>query len=222
MINKNLVPAVAGSSGLVGSFLIKNLAKVHATVISLSRTEIDFENTNVINQIIDFDNLEKETFFRKIDHLYISLGTTIKKAGNAKNFEKVDYYYCLKLANLAFKFGVRRLSIVSSVGSNPDSKLLYPRTKGRIEKELAKIGYDHLSIIKPGIIMGKRKENRTGEKLAKLIFKLISPLLIYKLSKYKPIHANVISKAMINILNLSGKGIFNLEYKDLIKFSKKY
>ena len=221
MINKNLVPAVAGSSGLVGSFLIKNLAKIHAEVISLSRTEIDFENTNVINQIIDFDNLEKETFLRKIDHLYISLGTTIKKAGNAKNFEKVDYHYCLDLANLAFKFGVRRLSIVSSVGSNPDSKLLYPRTKGRIEKELAKIGFDHLSIMKPGIIMGKRKENRTGEKLAKLIFKLISPLLIHKLSKYKPIHANVISKAMINILNLSGKGIFELEYTDLIKFSKK-
>lgn len=221
MINKNLVPAVAGSSGLVGSFLIKNLAKIHAEVISLSRTEIDFENTNVINQIIDFDNLEKETFFRKIDHLYIALGTTIKKAGNAKNFEKVDYHYCLLLANLAFKFGVRRLSIVSSVGSNPDSKLLYPRTKGRIEKELANIGFDHLSIMKPGIIMGKRKENRTGEKLAKLIFILISPLLIYKLSKYKPIHANLISKAMINILNLSGKGIFELEYTDLIKFSKK-
>ena len=70
--------------------------------------------------------------------------------------------------------------------------------------------------------MGKRKENRTVEKLAKLIFKLISPLLIYKLSKYKPIHANVISKAMINILNFEEKGIFKLEYTDLKNFSKKY
>ena len=76
--------------------------------------------------------------------------------------------------------------------------------------------------MKPGIIMGQRKENRLGEKLAKLIFSIISPLLILTLSKYKPIHANIIAKAMINVLNLRGEGIFKLEYTDITKFSKKY
>ena len=222
MMDKNLVPAVAGSSGLVGSFLIQNLSKIHLKVISISRKEINIENTNVVNQIVNFDNLKKETFFKDIDHLYIALGTTIKKAGSAKNFEKVDYHYCLELAQHAFNFGVKRLSIVSSVGSNSNSKFLYPKTKGRIEKELVKIGFDHLSIMKPGIIMGQRKENRLGEKLAKLIFSIISPLLILTLSKYKPIHANIIAKAMINVLNLRGEGIFKLEYTDITKFSKKY
>ena len=61
MMDKNLVPAVAGSSGLVGSFLIQNLSKIHLKVISISRKEINIENTNVVNQIVNFDNLKKET-----------------------------------------------------------------------------------------------------------------------------------------------------------------
>ena len=53
--------------------------------------------------------------------IYILLWeTTIKKAGSDRNFIKVDYDYCIALARNAFESGVKRLSIISSVGSNPD------------------------------------------------------------------------------------------------------
>jgi len=221
MIDKKKIPCIAGSSGLVGSFLTENLSKLYPKVISISRREIKFSKNNVSNVIVDFDNLENEDILKKIDHLYIALGTTRKKAGSAKNFEKVDYHYCLNLARIASDYGVKRISIVSSVGSNSNSNLLYPRTKGKLEEELAKLSFDHISIMKPGIILGNRKESRIGEKIAKSIFSIISPLLFGSLAKYKSIHASNISKAMIYQVSSGKNGFFQFEYEKLMEFSKK-
>jgi len=221
MIDKKKITCIAGSSGLVGSFLIENLSKLYPKIVSISRREIKFSQNNIFNTIVDFDNLENENILKKIDHLYIALGTTRKKAGSAKNFEKVDYHYCINLAKIAFDNGIKRISIVSSVGSNSNSNLLYPRTKGKLEEELAKLPFDHVSIMKPGIILGNRKESRIGEKIAKYIFSFISPLLFGVLAKYKSIHANDISKAMIYQVSIGKNGFFQLEYEKIMKFSKK-
>ena len=95
MVIKTDLPAVVGSSGLVGSFLINNLSVLYPKVISYSRRKIHFDKKNVKNLIIDFNNLENESSFKEIDHLYIALGTTRRKAGSDKNFQLVDYHLSL-------------------------------------------------------------------------------------------------------------------------------
>ena len=221
-MKKKKVCAVLGSSGLVGSFIIKNLSPHSLKVYSFSRKDIDFEYENVENIIIDFDNINNEKLFLDIDDLYIALGTTIKKAGNSKEFEKIDFHYCYSLAKHAYDCGVKRVSIVSSVGSNPKSKFLYPRVKGRMEGELKKIKFQCVSIAKPGIILGKRKETRFGELIGKFIFKLLDPFLLGKLSNYKSIHAQTIAKAMIHSLSGEQNGIFELHFKELVQHSIKF
>ena len=211
-----------GSSGLVGSFIIKNLSPHSLKVYSFSRKDIDFEYENVENIIIDFDNINNEKLFLNIDDLYIALGTTIKKAGTSKEFEKIDFHYCYSLAKHAYDCGVKRISIVSSAGSNPKSKFLYPRVKGRMEGELKKIKFQCVSIAKPGIILGKRKETRFGELIGKFIFKLLDPFLLGKLSNYKSIHAQTIAKAMIHSLSGEQNGIFELHFKELVQHSIKF
>ena len=89
MVIKTDLPAVVGSSGLVGSFLINNLSVLYPKVISYSRRKIHFDKKNVKKLIIDFNNLENESSFKEIDHLYIALGTTRRKAGSDKNFELI-------------------------------------------------------------------------------------------------------------------------------------
>ena len=221
-MKKKKVCAVLGSSGLVGSFIIKNLSPHSLKVYSFSRKDIDFEYENVENIIIDFDNINNEKLFLDIDDLYIALGTTIKKAGNSKEFEKIDFHYCYSLAKHAYDCGVKRISIVSSAGSNPKSKFLYPRVKGRMEGELKKIKFQCVSIAKPGIILGKRKETRFGELIGKFIFKLLDPFLLGKLSNYKSIHAQTIAKAMIHSLSGEQNGIFELHFKELVQHSIKF
>ena len=57
--------------------------------------------------------------------------------------------------------------------------------------------------------MGDRKENRVGEKIGILTFRLLSPLLLGPLKKMKPINSETVSKAMIKIANENlGKTIF--------------
>jgi uncharacterized protein YbjT (DUF2867 family) len=222
MINTSKIPCVAGSTGLVGSFLIKNLSKLYPKVISITRRKFDFQYDNIENIVVDFDKIEEESFLRKIDHLFIALGTTIKKAGSKEKFELVDYHYCYNLAIAAKRLGVQRISIVSSVGSNSQSKLLYPRVKGMIERDLKALNFEHLSIAKPGIILGKRNETRTGEKIGKIIFFLIDKILFGPLKKYKSISADDISKAMIfQIINSKDK-LNALHYNELKLSSNRF
>ena len=221
MIDQNKIPCVVGSTGLVGSHLISILSKIYPKVISITRVKKNYSSPSVKNVIIDFDDINNEDIFNKNNHLYIALGTTRKKAGSDQNFIKVDYDYCMDLANKALLSGVKRVSIISSVGSNPDSNLLYPRTKGLLEKELSKLPFEHISVMKPSLILGARKETRIAEKMAKFLFTLINPFLFGGLMKYKSIYARDIAKAMVYQI-INGNDSFNqLEYKELMKCSKK-
>ena len=222
MINKKHIPCIAGSTGLVGSFLLKNLSNLYPKVISLTRKKVNYSNPNIKNEIVDFDNLNIENILNEVDHLYIALGTTRKKAGSAENFIKVDYHYCINLARIANNCGVKSISIVSSVGSDPNSIFLYPKTKGLIERDISKLLLNHLSIAKPGIILGKRNESRVGEKIGKILFSFIDKFLFGQFSKYKSISASNISKAMIYQIINSSKGINILEYNQLIKSSNSF
>jgi uncharacterized protein YbjT (DUF2867 family) len=118
--------------------------------------------------------------------------------------------------------GVKRISVISSVGSDPDSVFLYPRTKGMLERDIIKIPLDHLNIVKPGIILGKRIETRVGENLGKIFFFLIDKILFGSFKKYKSISANDISKAMIFQLVNSKKNLKVLYYSDLKKSSNSF
>lgn len=222
MINKKHVPCIAGSTGLVGSHLLKNLSNLYPKVISLTREEVNYSNPNIQNVIVNFDDLNINSVLKEVDHLYIALGTTRKKAGSAENFKKVDYHYCLNLAKNACNCGVKSISIISSVGSDPNSFFLYPKTKGLIEKDISEISLNHLSIVRPGIILGKRNESRVGEKIGKILFSLIDKFLFGSYSKYKSISADNISKAMIYQITDSSPGVNILEYNELIKSSNSF
>ena len=49
--------------------------------------------------------------------------------------------------------------------------------------------------------MGHRKQNRIGEKIGILTFRLLSPLLLGPLKKMRPINSEKVAKAMIKIAN---------------------
>ena len=123
-MSKNIVPCVVGSTGLVGSHIINKLSTIYPKVCSITRKKVNYSSSVVKNTVIDFDDIKNEDIFSADNHLYIALGTTRKKAGSDQNFVKVDYNYCIDLAKNAFKSGVKRISIISSVGSNPNSNLL--------------------------------------------------------------------------------------------------
>jgi NAD dependent epimerase/dehydratase family enzyme len=79
MVNQKNVPCIVGSTGLVGSHLLKNLSNLYPKVITLTRKKVNYSKTNIKNIVVDFDNLNIESDLNDVDHLYIALGTTRKK-----------------------------------------------------------------------------------------------------------------------------------------------
>ncbi|MEZ5081943.1 MAG: oxidoreductase [Bacteroidales bacterium] len=191
---------IAGATGLVGSELLQQLMKdnEYSQIHVLVRNPIDVKSKKIIVHQINFDELESVEINEKIDHVFCTLGTTIKKAKTKENFRKVDYDYVLALGRKAKEWNSEKFLMVSSLGANATSAIFYSRVKGEIENALKELGLPHLFIFRPSLLMGNRKEQRAGEKTAVAVYKIINPLFVGKLRKYKGIQARQVAMAMLN------------------------
>ena len=86
------------------------------------------------------------------------------------------------------------------MGANPGSSGLYLKNKGQAEEALKKLNFPKLSIMRPSILLGNRRENRIGEKIGIFVMKSFSPLFLGKMKKYKPIKVENVAKAMIKVI----------------------
>ena len=208
---------VVGSKGLIGSSIVTQLLERKESVIALVRTDETSTNSLLDFHKVNFDDLKfSNDFFSDVKDLFICLGTTIKKAGSEDAFQKVDVTYCKQIAKEALQGGVKNLSIVTSVGSDSNSKNFYLKSKGLIEKQILELDFESISIYRPGLLIGPRDEFRLGEFIGQKISPyLIDPLLIGSLRKYRSINGDKLAKAMIN---LSGEvGVNYYYFDDFIK-----
>jgi uncharacterized protein YbjT (DUF2867 family) len=204
---------VVGSTGLIGSSIITQLLEKEESVIALVRTDEASINSLLDFHKVNFDDLKfPNDFFSDVKDLFICLGTTIKKAGSEDAFQKVDVTYCKEIAREAQQGGVTNLSIVTSVGSDSNSKNFYLKSKGLIERQILELDFESISIYRPGLLIGPRDEFRLGEFIGQKISPfLIDPLLGGSLRKYRSINGDKLAKAMIN---LSGEEGVNYYYFD--------
>lgn len=193
---------LVGATGLTGNLLLDLLLnnKDYQKVIVYTRRTLGINHSKLEEKIIDFDKLNETV---QADDVYCCLGTTIKQAGSKPAFEKVDYEYPLKIAKLQKQASSKKFMLISAMGADASSIIFYSKIKGKLENELKQLGYESLSIFRPSFITGDRKEKRTGEKIGLVFMKLINPLLIGPLKKYKAVSALAIAKAMIHFASLN-------------------
>ena len=147
--------AVAGATGLVGRCLVQRLcadpgvAEVHG----LARRPLDWTHPKLTRHVVDFAALPA---LPALDEAYLALGTTIKIAGSQPAFRAVDFDANLAVARAAQAAGARRVGLVSAMGANARSGVLYSRVKGELEDALAALGFDALVIARPSMLRGDR------------------------------------------------------------------
>ncbi len=208
---------VVGSTGLVGEEVVNLLASKQIHVRSLCRSDLSSLNPFVENIKVNFDHLsEYKENFKEVDDVYICLGTTISKAGSKEAFEKVDIEYCFETAKLALDAGVKNLSLITSLGADPDSSNFYLRTKGIIEDKISQLDFQSLSIHRPGLLIGNRKEMRLAELIGQKIHPAVNLLLLGNLSKFRCIKVEILAKAMINYSGLEA-GTKHYYYDDFVE-----
>lgn len=198
MTNKKVF--IAGSTGLIGGFLLKYLLDDTSieSVTAPSRKTLSINTPKLLNNNIDLGNIsELENSMKDVTDVFCCLGTTMKVAGSKAAFEKVDYTYCLNLAIAASNVSENiNFYIVTAMGSDANSGIYYNQVKGKLENELRKLPLKSLNIFRPSLLMGNRKEVRTGEKIGIIFAHLINPLLIGPLKNYRGIDASKVAKFM--------------------------
>ena len=197
-----------GASGLVGSYILDDLlnSNNYDQVIIVARKDLNIRHPKLKLLTGDFSSLPDLVKDIEVDEIYIALGTTQKKTPDKKDYYRIDHDYPVLAAKLAKENGAKSVLFVSSIGANADSSVFYTRTKGEAEQDIIDLGFDHTYIFRPSMILGNRKEKRTLEKVLQIVCKIINPLFVGKLNRYKGFEAKHIAKAMLNATNqLDGK-----------------
>lgn len=190
---------VYGASGLVGSYILENLLNnaTYEQVVIVVRKELNIQHPKLKMLIGDFNTLPEVIKDIQVDEVFIALGTTQKKTPDKKQYYQIDHDYPILAAKLAKENEAKAVFLVSALGANAKSSIFYTRLKGKTEQDIISLNLEHTYIFRPSMILGDRKESRPMEKVFIGIFKLINPLFVGGLSKYKGIEAEDIAKAMV-------------------------
>lgn len=205
-----------GATGLVGGECLKLLCADDSwqRVITLTRRPLPAEaqHPKVENHAIDFDRAGNYRELISAGRVICALGTTIKKAGSQENFYKVDFTYAYELARIARENGAEHFLLVSSSGADARSRIFYSRVKGELEEALKTLGYPALSIFRPSLLLGDRRETRPGEDIAKFMSGLFGFAMP---ARYKPVHARSVAAAIVQVARENRPGIRILESDEI-------
>lgn len=210
---------MAGSTGEIGKRVLNNLIAHNQikAIYSLIRTPgtPNIEKNHPL--IVDFAELEAlptldPEFDPKQSVAICTLGTTIKKAGSASEFEAVDLNYVVNFAQACRNSDITQFIVMSSVGASPSTSNHYLKTKGLMERALESLNFEGLHIVQPSLLTGDRAEFRLAEKVFGAIMPLLNPLMIGTASRYRSISMDTVAKAISQLALRPSTGNHRYQY----------
>lgn len=213
---------LVGATGLVGGFALRRLLDegTWGSVVVLARRPTGTNHPKLTEHVTELGEVEAKRELARCDDLLIALGTTIKAAGSQAAFERVDHDLVLTVARAARAQGATRCALVSSVGADAGSFHFYLRTKGRTEDDVDALGWASMTILRPSVLVGERKERRTGEAIGMALGSALSGLLLGPTRKYRPIDADVVAAAAVAALRRGEPGRRVCQHTELVALAR--
>ena len=211
--------AVIGSTGLVGSQIVDLLREENACqkIRLLVRRPVQFSHPKLEIKFVNFEDYESvKLAIAGCNVVFCAVGTTQDKVkGDQLQYRKVDYDIPVNAARACLETGCSNFLLVSSVGADSNSKNFYLRLKGEVEEAVQKFPIKSISIFRPSMLLGYRKEFRLGERIGQSGMKLIAPLLAGRWRKYKAIEARAVAAAMVETSKENKEGLAFYEYDEM-------
>ena len=210
------VAMIAGATGLVGRALVAHLcgSARYARVVALTRRPIERAPATLEGRQVDFSRLD-DADPGHVDVAFCALGTTIAAAGSQEAFRRVDHDYTLAYARFALRGGARLFLLVSSVGADRRSGNFYLRVKGEVEEAVCALPFESIAILRPGLLLGDRRESRPAEAMARAVAPFFNPLFVGPLAKYRAVHADQVAGAMAVAAEDERTGVSMLEMPEI-------
>jgi uncharacterized protein YbjT (DUF2867 family) len=199
---------VVGASGLVGSHVLRLLLEdpAYAHVTVLARRELPLAHKKLEQRVVTFDHLAQVADFPRVHDVFCCLGTTMKQAGSPDAFRRVDYTYVVELARVAVRHRASQFLAVTAVGADPASRILYSRVKGETEEAVRRLQFEGIQIFRPSLVVGARAQGRPAERVARLLGLLVAWAFVGPLSRYRPIKAEALARAMVQVARDAPRG----------------
>lgn len=196
----NKTAIILGATGLTGSLVLKNLLenKNYKEVRILNRRSVNIPHPKLKEQVGDLLKLKDYKDFLQGDEMYICIGTTKKKTPDSSVYRSIDYGIPVQATKICKANDINKIVIVSAMGANEKSSIMYNRLKGEMERDVLKENIEFTYILRPSLIHGDRKEFRLGEKVGIFLVKIFGCMIP---KKYKAVHARSIAKKMIELCN---------------------
>ena len=213
-----MIATIIGSTGLTGSFLVRQLLTDSAIteVISISRKSLKISNAK-LTEVLVSDLAELPSIESKIrgELYFCCLGTTIKTAGSKENFEKVDHAAIVAFARIAKAHDSKSFTLVSALGANASSMFFYNRVKGRTENDVKALGLRSVIIFKPALLVGPRRESRLVDSIAIKTLVPLSRLLPTRTQKSLITEAETLATRMLAEGKAAPAGVHLIRARDI-------
>jgi uncharacterized protein YbjT (DUF2867 family) len=206
------VAVVAGATGLVGQALVRRLVADSGwrEVRALTRRPLPTGLTGpiVVPTQVDYSQLDPPPPWAAADHIFCALGTTMRQAGSAEAFRRVDFDYVVALARATLARGARHFLLVSAVDASPTSRFFYNRVKGEVEQAIAGLGFRSVTIARPSLLLGDRGTFRWVEQVGKVLG-VLAP------ARWRPVEAEQVAGALVEAARRDQAGVTIMENKEL-------
>jgi len=110
---------------------------------------------------------------------------------------------------------------VSSTGADPASKTFYLKVKGEAERDLAKLGFKRLDLLRPGLLRGPRQgDRRLVERAGILLSPLTDLLLRGNARRYRSISARTVAEAALALALRKAGGRFKHDNDAILRAAR--
>lgn len=189
---------ILGATGLTGNRLLLKFLddNNYGKIVLFNRASCGINHPKIKEHRINLFDLKNYANLFLADEVFCCIGTTQSKTPDKDQYFKIDFGIPVDASELCKLNKIDTFMVISALGADKNSSIFYNKTKGEMEEAILEKNIKHTYILQPSLIVGDRIEKRSGEFFAKQLMKLVDPLLIWKLKKYKTIYPEEIVNCM--------------------------
>lgn len=209
-----------GASSLVGRKCLIRLLQheAYGKIVLLLEEPLDFEHPKLEVHQVTFERLPRFQPFMNVDDVYYTWTHQMQIRDDFGKYQP-EKTYAYELARLALEAGAKQYLFLSSIAADANNVLYFRQERQALEEAICKHDFWGMHIFRPGPLM----EDQPGSRLNRLFKKVTNQLNDWAdggLTKYKPIAAQDVARAMLNQAQQFKAGIHIYSAEFLQEFSK--
>lgn len=209
-----------GASTLVGRKCLLQLLRHEAyqKIVLLMEEPLDFEHPKLEIHQVTFERLPRFQAFMKVDDVFYTWTHQMQIKDDIGKY-RPEKTYAFELARLSVEAGARQYLFLSSIAADADNVLYFRKEKQMLEEAICAHDFWGMHIFRPGPLFEDEPGSRIN-RLFKRVSNQINDWTDGGLTKYKPIAAQDVARAMVNKAQQFQAGIHIYSAEYLQEFSK--